>query len=67
MSHIAKGSEKIAPSFNISVDSFSERKFLTVALCPILLLTAVVYANAIHNDFTNWDDLGLVVENPETR
>jgi tetratricopeptide (TPR) repeat protein len=67
MSHIAKGSEKIAPSFNISVDSFSERKFLTVALCLILLLTAVVYANAIHNDFTNWDDLGLVVENPEIR
>ena len=67
MFHTAKGSEKIAPSLNIPVDSFSERKFLTVALCLILLLTAVVYANSIHNDFTNWDDLGLVVENPAIR
>jgi len=26
-----------------------------------------VYANSIHNDFTNWDDLSLVVENPAIR
>ena len=67
MSSIAQGSEKIARSLNISFESFLDRRFLTVALCLILLLTAVVYANSIHNDFTNWDDLGLVVENPAIR
>jgi Flp pilus assembly protein TadD len=67
MSSIAEGSEKIAQSLNISFESFLDRRFLTVALCLILLLTAVVYTNSIHNDFTNWDDLGLVVENPAIR
>jgi tetratricopeptide (TPR) repeat protein len=67
MSNIAKSTEQIVPSSNISVDSLSEKKFTTAAVCTILLFIAVVYANSISNDFTNYDDLSLVVENPAIR
>jgi len=51
----------------ISIDGLSGGKFVVLAVGIILLLTTIVYANSIHNDFTNWDDLSLVVENPAIR
>ncbi|MGD8687668.1 MAG: tetratricopeptide repeat protein [Syntrophobacterales bacterium] len=50
-----------------SIHGLAGGKFVTVAVGIILLLTTIVYANSIHNDFTNWDDLSLVVENPAIR
>lgn len=67
MSKIAKSSKQFASNLHISLDTLAARKFLTVAVCTIILCTAAVYGNAIHNDFTNWDDLSLVVENPAIR
>ena len=39
--------------------------FLSVMF--IVLLTLVVYANSLKNDFINWDDPGLVIENTSIR
>lgn len=50
-----------------SIAGLAGGKFVAVAVGIILLLTTIVYANSIHNDFTNWDDLSLVVENPAIR
>jgi len=50
-----------------SIIGLAGGKFVVLAVGIILLLTAIVYANSIHNDFTNWDDLSLVVENPAIR
>jgi Tfp pilus assembly protein PilF len=49
------------------IDGLAGGKFAVLAVGIILLLTTMVYANSIHNDFTNWDDLSLVVENPAIR
>jgi Flp pilus assembly protein TadD len=50
-----------------SIIGLAGGKFVVLAVGIILLLTAIVYANSIHNDFTNWDDLSLVVDNPAIR
>ena len=50
-----------------SIHGLAGGKFVAVAVGIILLLTTIVYANSIYNDFTNWDDLSLVVENPAIR
>ena len=57
----------IWPKSAISPGHLTRSKLRLLSVCLILLLTALIYANAIHNDFTNWDDLGLVVENPAIR
>ncbi|NOR23650.1 MAG: hypothetical protein GQ542_04530, partial [Desulforhopalus sp.] len=49
--------------FNLS----PARKFHLCSITAILLLTLTVYANALNNDFTNWDDPALVIENPSIR
>jgi tetratricopeptide (TPR) repeat protein len=43
------------------------RKFHLCSITAIFLLTLTVYANSLNNDFTNWDDPGLVIENPSIR
>jgi len=50
-------------NFNFSADG----RFTLWAVAAILLLTLIVYSNSINNDFTNWDDNELVVENTEIR
>jgi tetratricopeptide (TPR) repeat protein len=45
----------------------SDRSFSVLSISLILILTGIVYANSLRNDFTNWDDPGLVVENRAIR
>ena len=52
---------------SISRHRLTEKKFLLLTVSCILLLTILVYANSIENDFTNWDDPGLVIENLSIR
>ena len=67
MSTLEQKSLKSKPGRAISSDGLAGGKFVILAVGVILLLTTIVYANSIHNDFTNWDDLSLVVENPAIR
>ena len=67
MSTLEQKSLKSKPGRAISSDDPAGGKFVILAVGVILLLTTIVYANSIHNDFTNWDDLSLVVENPAIR
>jgi tetratricopeptide (TPR) repeat protein len=69
MSNLAQESmkSKLGRTISISIGGVSGGKFVVLAVGIILLLTTIVYANSIHNDFTNWDDLSLVVENPAIR
>jgi hypothetical protein len=67
MSNLEQESMNSKPGRNISIDGLAGGKFVVLAVGIILLLTTIVYANSIHNDFTNWDDLSLVVENPAIR
>lgn len=52
---------------SISLYSLTEKKFFLLTVSCILLLIILVYANSLHNDFTNWDDRSLVVEDPAIR
>ena len=52
---------------DVKLERFTANSFCLLAICCILLLTILVYANSIQNDFTTWDDRGLVVENPAIR
>ncbi|MBW1981220.1 MAG: tetratricopeptide repeat protein [Deltaproteobacteria bacterium] len=52
---------------SISFKSISEKKFFIFAVLLILVSTAIVYGNSLHNDFTNWDDTELVVKNVSIR
>ncbi len=45
----------------------SDRSFSVLSISLILILSGIVYANSLGNDFTNWDDPGLVVENRAIR
>lgn len=67
MSNLAQESMNSKPGRTISIDGLSGGKFVVLAVGIIILLTTIVYANSIRNDFTNWDDLSLVVENPAIR
>jgi len=44
-----------------------DRRFCVLSVFLILILTGIVYANSLRNDFTNWDDPGLVLENTAIR
>jgi Flp pilus assembly protein TadD len=52
---------------SISLYSLTEKKFFLLTVSCVLLLIILVYANSLQNDFTNWDDRGLVVEDPAIR
>jgi Tfp pilus assembly protein PilF len=67
MSNLEQESMNSKLGRTISIDGLAGGKFVVLAVGIILLLTTIVYANSIHNDFTNWDDLSLVVENPVIR
>jgi Flp pilus assembly protein TadD len=67
MSNLEQESMNSKPGRTISIDGLAGGKFVVLAVGIILFLTTIVYANSIHNDFTNWDDLSLVVENPAIR
>jgi len=67
MSNLEQESMNSKPGRTRSIDGLAGGKFVVLAVGIILLLTTIVYANSIHNDFTNWDDLSLVVENPAIR
>jgi Flp pilus assembly protein TadD len=67
MSNLEQESMNSKQGRTISIHDLVGRKFVVLAAGIILLLTTIVYANSIHNDFTNWDDLSLVVENPAIR
>jgi tetratricopeptide (TPR) repeat protein len=54
-------------SLNVSTDFHVQPKYFLWSVAAILLLTIVVYANSINNDFTNWDDPALVIENRAIR
>jgi len=55
--------EKIRPALNISCNLSASGKFNLWSIAAILLLTLIVYGNSLNNDFTNWDDPGLVIDN----
>ena len=55
------------PVLTINSNFLATRRFSLAAVAVPLFLTLVVYANSINNDFTNWDDPGLVVENASIR
>jgi len=67
MSNLERETMNRKPGRTLSIDGLAGGKFSIAAVGLILLLTAIVYANSIDNDFTNWDDLSLVVENPAIR
>ncbi|MHC4842410.1 MAG: tetratricopeptide repeat protein [Planctomycetota bacterium] len=64
-SMIAK--EKKSSPLSVSHDIQAGRRFDLLSIAIIFLLTVIVYANSINNDFTNWDDPGLVIENSAIR
>jgi len=43
------------------------RKVHVCSVAAIFLLTLIIYANSLNNDFTNWDDPGLILENMSIR
>jgi tetratricopeptide (TPR) repeat protein len=59
--------EKRSSPLSVSHDIQTGRRFDLLSIAIILLLTVIVYANSIENDFTNWDDPGLVIENLSIR
>jgi tetratricopeptide (TPR) repeat protein len=59
----AKRRSVLSTNFNFPAHG----RFTLWAVAAILLLTLLVYSNSISNDFTNWDDNELVVENPQIR
>ena len=67
MSNLEQESMNSKPGRTRSIAGLAGGKFVVLAVGIILLLTTIVYANSIRNDFTNWDDLSLVVENPAIR
>ena len=71
MQNLTDGSRPTAAkcevSLNVSTDFQVQPKNFLWPVAAILLLTIVVYANSINNDFTNWDDPGLVLANPSIR
>jgi tetratricopeptide (TPR) repeat protein len=48
-------------------DKWPDAKFTKFAALLIAGFTILVYANSLHNEFTNWDDNHLVVENESIR
>lgn len=57
------GSEHESPNLR----SFVSRHPSLAAGCLIMVFTFAVYANSLGNQFTNWDDPGLVLDNPSLR
>ncbi|MCG6918094.1 MAG: tetratricopeptide repeat protein [Deltaproteobacteria bacterium] len=43
------------------------RKVHFCSVAAIFLLTLTIYANSLNNEFTNWDDPGLILENISIR
>jgi hypothetical protein len=60
-------SERKRPVFNTNFNFAAGGRFTLWSVAAILLLTLIVYYNSINNDFTNWDDNELIVENREIR
>ena len=48
-------------------DLTMESRIKLVGVMAICILTGVVFANSIHNEFTNWDDKSLIVDNQQIR
>ena len=48
-------------------DNWNDRKFAKFAALIIAGLTILVYANSLNNEFTNWDDNHLVLNNESIR
>ena len=46
---------------------YTNNKTTLLQISIIFILTMAVYANSIHNNFTNWDDAGLIVNNTSIR
>ncbi len=48
---------------------FSEpgRRRIFISIFCVLIVAAIVFSPCLHNDFTNWDDIGLVTENETIR
>ena len=46
---------------------YINNKITLLQIAVIFILTMAVYANSIHNEFTNWDDGGLIVNNTSIR
>jgi Flp pilus assembly protein TadD len=59
--------EQRRPVLNTNFNFSAGGRFTLWSVAAILLLTLIVYSNSINNDFTNWDDNELVVENTEIR
>ena len=49
--------------FNLTIES----RIKLAAILVICILTGIVFANSIHNEFTNWDDISLIVNNKQIR
>ena len=49
--------------FNLTMES----RVKLAAILVLCILTGVVFINSIHNEFTNWDDLDLIVNNKQIR
>jgi protein O-mannosyl-transferase len=44
-----------------------EKRFHLISIALIVILTAIVYANTLDNEFTNWDDDKLILNKTEIR
>ena len=60
-------SEKRRSLLNTNFNFPADGRFSLWAVAAIILLTLIVYSNSLNNDFTNWDDNELVVENTDIR
>lgn len=59
-----KNKQKQVPEKPIQTEQkVYKTKILLSLLLPILILTAIVFSNSLHNDFTNWDDNQYVADN----
>ena len=52
---------------SIPFEKVSNKKFFIFSTIFIIALSFAIYANSINNEFTNWDDEGLVVQNTGIR
>ena len=67
MSYLEKQATRNKAGANPWPETMTEKGFFLLVVSCILTLTIVVYANSFRNDFTNWDDKTLVLENPSIR
>ncbi len=48
-------------------ENISERKFNILAISVIVIMIIIAYGNSLQNEFTNWDDEDLIVNNTNIR